>query len=60
MAPETKPAKKDLRAWDALTPPLAEWLLEAIDSMGFASMTPVQSAVIPLFSSNKDVVTEVR
>jgi hypothetical protein len=22
--------KKDLRAWDGLTPPLAEWLLDAI------------------------------
>ena len=56
MAPETKTpaAKKDPRAWDALTPPLAEWILDAISSMGFARMTPVQAAVLPLFMTNKE------
>jgi hypothetical protein len=39
MAPETKEAKRDPRAWDSLTPPLADFLLEAISSMGFARMT---------------------
>jgi ATP-dependent RNA helicase DDX55/SPB4 len=58
MAP-TAENKKDPRAWDALTPPLAEWLLGAISSMGFARMTPVQASVIPLFTGNKDVVVEV-
>ncbi|KAI1878960.1 hypothetical protein JX265_003137 [Neoarthrinium moseri] len=58
MAPETKPVKKDSRAWDALTPPLAEWILDYLSSSGFARMTPVQAAVIPLFSSSKDVVVE--
>jgi len=51
--------KKDPRAWDALTPPLAEWILDAISSMAFARMTPVQASVIPLFNKNKDVVVEV-
>ncbi|KAI1136629.1 ATP-dependent rRNA helicase spb4, partial [Hypoxylon sp. FL0543] len=59
MAPETKPAKKDPRAWDALTPPLAEWILDAVSSMGFARATPVQASVWPLFGGgNKDVVVE--
>lgn len=51
--------KKDPRAWEALTPPLAEWILDAIVSMGFARMTPVQASTIPLFMGNKDVVVEV-
>jgi len=51
--------KKDPRAWDALTPSLAEWILDAISSMGFARMTPVQASTIPLFIENKDVVVEV-
>ncbi|KAI2602295.1 ATP-dependent rRNA helicase spb4 [Hypoxylon sp. NC1633] len=59
MAPETKTAKKDPRAWDALTPPLAEWILDAVSSMGFARATPVQASVWPLFGGgNKDVVVE--
>lgn len=59
MAP-TNEQKKDPRAWDALTPPLAEWILDAITSMGFGRMTPVQASTIPLFMGNKDVVVEVR
>jgi superfamily II DNA/RNA helicase len=47
------------RAWQALTPPLAEWILNAVSSMGFAKMTPVQASTIPLFLGNKDVVVEV-
>lgn len=46
------------RAWDALTPPLAEWILQATSSMGFARMTPVQASTIPLALGNKDVVVE--
>ncbi|KAH9220045.1 ATP-dependent rRNA helicase spb4 [Leptodontidium sp. 2 PMI_412] len=57
MAPDTD-KKKDPRAWDALTPPLAEWVLDAITAMGFARMTPVQASTIPLFMGNKDVVVE--
>ncbi|RDA84027.1 hypothetical protein CP532_2922 [Ophiocordyceps camponoti-leonardi (nom. inval.)] len=48
--------KKDSRAWTALTPPLAEWILEAVSSMGFAQMTPVQAATMPHLAGNKDVV----
>lgn len=58
MAPTADP-KKDPRAWDALTPPLAEWIIDAITAMGFARMTPVQASTIPLFMGNKDVVVEV-
>ncbi|RFU30610.1 hypothetical protein B7463_g5741, partial [Scytalidium lignicola] len=57
MAP-TDGKLKDPRAWDALTPPLAEWILDAISAMGFDKMTPVQAATIPLFIGNKDVVVE--
>ncbi|KAH7397659.1 ATP-dependent rRNA helicase spb4 [Cadophora sp. MPI-SDFR-AT-0126] len=57
MAPDTD-KKKDPRAWDALTPPLAEWILDAITAMGFSRMTPVQASTIPLFMGNKDVVVE--
>src|SRR5215472_14287182 len=46
------------RAWDALTPALSEWILEAVSSMGFTRMTPVQASTIPLFMGNKDVVVE--
>lgn len=55
MAPE-KP--KNPRAWDALTPPLSEWILDAVSSMGFERMTPVQASAIPLFMGYKDVVVE--
>lgn len=62
MAPDTKAikkeVKKDTRAWDALTPPLAEWILDYLSSSGFERMTPVQAAVLPLFSASKDVVVE--
>ena len=37
---------------------LCDWLKDAIDSMGFEQMTPVQASTIPLFSRNKDVVVE--
>ena len=59
MAPEFG-NKKDPRAWDALTPSLAEWILDAISAMGFGRMTPVQASTIPLFMGNKDVVVEAR
>lgn len=57
MAPNAV-VKKDPRAWDGLTPPLAEWILDAISAMGFDRMTPVQASTIPLFMGNKDVVVE--
>ena len=33
--------------------------LEAISSLGFEYMTPVQASTIPLFMQHKDVVVEV-
>ena len=30
-----KPTASTSRAWEALTPPLAEWILDAVSSMGF-------------------------
>lgn len=51
--------KRNARAWDGLNPPLAEWVLDAVSTMGFAQMTPVQAATIPHFMVNKDVVVEV-
>ena len=45
------------RAWEALTPPLAEWMLDAMRS-SYKRMTPVQASAIPLFTGNKDVVVE--
>jgi len=62
MAPEiSKPPANataaSSRAWEALTPPLADWILQAIESQGFKRMTPVQASTIPLFAGNKDVGT---
>lgn len=44
--------------WLGFSPALSSPVLRAIDNMGFKSMTPVQSACIPLFMSHKDVVAE--
>jgi hypothetical protein len=52
------PPKPSSRAWDTLTPPLSEWSLDAVASMGFTRMTPVQASAIPLFMQHKDVVVE--
>ena len=46
------------RAWNGVTPPLSEWIVEAMSTMGFAQMTPVQASTIPLFMGYKDVVVE--
>lgn len=54
MAPQTKVD----RSFGALTPPLSEWVLEAVDAMGFVKTTPVQHATIPMFMKNSDVVVE--
>lgn len=44
--------------WDQLKYPLRPFIKNAIDSLGFETMTPVQASTIPLFSGNKDVVVE--
>lgn len=61
MAPDRGNTKSKIgssRAWEALTPTLSEWILEAISHMGFDRMTPVQASTIPLFMGHKDVVVE--
>ncbi|KAM5448529.1 ATP-dependent rRNA helicase spb4 [Microsporum audouinii] len=57
MANSNNPPKNP-RAWEALTPSLSQWILDAVSAMGFSRMTPVQASVIPLFMGNKDVVVE--
>ncbi|EQK97806.1 hypothetical protein G6O67_005845 [Ophiocordyceps sinensis] len=58
MATSKVAPKRGPRSWDALTPPLAEWILDAVSTMGFRQMTPVQAATLPHFLGNKDVVVE--
>ncbi|KAF2199829.1 DEAD-domain-containing protein [Delitschia confertaspora ATCC 74209] len=59
MAPVSEPkTQRPSRSWEALTPPLSEWILDAISAMGFTKTTPVQASTIPLFMGNKDVVVE--
>ncbi|KAL2861122.1 ATP-dependent RNA helicase SPB4 [Aspergillus lucknowensis] len=57
MAPKP-PSGTSSRSWDAVTPALSEWVLDAVSSMGFTRMTPVQASAIPLFMAHKDVVVE--
>lgn len=57
MAPK-KTQVPSSRAWNDLEPPLSEWLIDALISMGLVRMTPVQASTIPLFMGNKDVVVE--
>lgn len=58
---ETKPmVTTSPRTWETLTPSLAEWILDAVSTMGFKRMTPVQASTIPLFMAHKDVVVEVQ
>ncbi|KAG5951350.1 ATP-dependent rRNA helicase spb4 [Claviceps sorghi] len=58
MAPEKAAPKRSVRAWDALRPALPQWILDAVQSLGFSQMTPVQAATMPHFMGNKDVVVE--
>ncbi|KAF2749364.1 ATP-dependent rRNA helicase-like protein spb4 [Sporormia fimetaria CBS 119925] len=58
MAPDAKAEAQRQRQWEALTPSLSEWILDATRAMGFTKTTPVQQAAIPLFMGNKDVVVE--
>ncbi|XP_075223190.1 ATP-dependent RNA helicase DDX55 [Lycorma delicatula] len=44
--------------WDKVQPPLSSCILNAVNALGFTSMTPVQASCIPLFLKNKDVATE--
>ncbi|XP_040053338.2 ATP-dependent RNA helicase DDX55 [Gasterosteus aculeatus] len=44
--------------WDSLPTQLTEGILQTLEEIKFTHMTPVQSACIPLFMSNKDVAAE--
>lgn len=55
MKPNSKSASLK---WQDLKCQLHPWIQEAIKSMGFGSMTPVQASTIPLLVGNKDVVVE--
>ncbi|XP_075966975.1 ATP-dependent RNA helicase DDX55 [Anarhichas minor] len=44
--------------WDSLPIQLTEGILQTLEEVKFTHMTPVQSACIPLFMSNKDVAAE--
>lgn len=46
------------KPWTDLKPPLSQTSLDGLSRLRFTSMTPVQSATIPLFMSNKDVAVE--
>jgi ATP-dependent RNA helicase DDX55/SPB4 len=52
------PQAKIDRSFSALTPELSEWIIGAVDAMGFVKTTPVQHAAIPMFMKNSDVVVE--
>jgi ATP-dependent RNA helicase DDX55/SPB4 len=54
------PAAAEVNAWMRVQPPLLPSTLSTVASMGFTTMTPVQSATIPLFRQHKDVCVEVR
>jgi ATP-dependent RNA helicase DDX55/SPB4 len=58
MAPAQARVKKAPRSWDALTPSLAQWVLDYLSSMGFEQPTPVQKSCLEIFRGNKDVVVE--
>lgn len=45
-------------AWDSLSYQIKPWLRDAMVSLGFDTMTPVQASTIPLLSQHKDVVVE--
>ncbi|KAL6941968.1 hypothetical protein ACO0QE_003131 [Hanseniaspora vineae] len=45
-------------SWDQLKYPLRPFIKNAIASLGYETITPVQASTIPLFSGNKDVVVE--
>ncbi|KAI9500001.1 P-loop containing nucleoside triphosphate hydrolase protein, partial [Coemansia spiralis] len=44
--------------WGSLQPSLSQAVLDAVASLGFEHMTPVQEATIPAFVQNSDVVVE--
>ncbi|KAK6507450.1 ATP-dependent rRNA helicase spb4 [Arthrobotrys musiformis] len=55
--PSSTASSVEKQLWTSLTT-LSPWLLDAVATMGFVKMTPVQASTIPLFVGNKDVVVE--
>ncbi|KAK6512767.1 ATP-dependent rRNA helicase spb4 [Arthrobotrys conoides] len=55
--PSSTTSSVEKQLWSSLTT-LSPWLLDAVATMGFTKMTPVQASTIPLFVGNKDVVVE--
>lgn len=45
-------------SWDDLSYQIEPWVKNAMITLGFTSMTPVQASTIPLLSQHKDVVVE--
>ncbi|KAI5970290.1 SPB4 [Candida margitis] len=45
-------------AWENLRYDLHPWLKDALLSLGYPTMTPVQASTIPLLCGNKDVIVE--
>jgi ATP-dependent RNA helicase DDX55/SPB4 len=45
-------------SFQSIQPPLAQGILDFLDSKNFHRMTPVQEATIPLFLQNKDVAVQ--
>lgn len=45
-------------SWQSLPVKLHQEVLQSLADLGFTHMTPVQSATIPLFMSNKDIAAE--
>lgn len=45
-------------AWENLRYDLYPWLKDALLSLGYPTMTPVQASTIPLLCGNKDVIVE--
>ena len=64
MSPKTKVPQSgqngstDARLWTSIADSLSPWVLDAVSTMGFEKMTPVQASTIPLFIGNKDIVVE--
>lgn len=56
---EDESTQKRSKNFEALTPELAQWILDFTSSMGFSRTTPVQGMAIPLLLGNKDLVVEV-
>ncbi|KAG0681227.1 ATP-dependent rRNA helicase spb4 [Pichia californica] len=51
-------AEKTSVAWDSLPYQITPWVKDAMVTLGFTTMTPVQASTIPLLSQHKDVVVE--